>query len=35
MIGAIAFGIAYLIAKKLDKLGDYKEPKGKFKNRYK
>ena len=35
MISVIAFGIAYLIAKKLDDLGDYKEPKGKYKNRYK
>lgn len=35
MIGAIAIGIAYLIAKTLDKTGDYKEPKGKHKSRYK
>jgi hypothetical protein len=35
MFGALAIGIAYLIAKTLDKAGDYKEPKGKYKNRYK
>ncbi len=35
MFGAIAIGIAYLIAKKLDKAGEYKTPKGKYKNRYK
>lgn len=35
MLAAITIGIAYLIAKKLDDLGDYKEPKGKTKNRYK
>jgi len=34
MIGIVTFGLAYLIAKKLDKLGDYKKPKGKYKNRY-
>ena len=35
MFGAIAMGLAYLIAKKLDDAGDYKTPKGKNKNRYK
>lgn len=35
MFGAIAFSLAFIIAKKLDKLGDYKEPKGKNRNRYK
>ena len=35
MFGAIAIGLAYLIAKKLDDAGDYKTPKGKNKNRYK
>jgi hypothetical protein len=35
MIGLITFGIAYLIAKALDDAGNYKEPKGKHKNRYK
>lgn len=35
MFGAIAIGIAYLIAKKLDDSGNYKPPKGKNKNRYK
>lgn len=35
MLGAIAIGIAYLIAKKLDADGDYKHPEGKHKNRYK
>lgn len=34
MFGSIAIGIAYLIAKKLDDFGDYKKPKGKYKNRY-
>lgn len=37
MIGlaaTIAMGAAYLIVKKLDKAGDYKQPKGKHKNRY-
>lgn len=35
MFGAIAIGVAYLVAKKLDNAGDYKTPKGKYKNRYK
>lgn len=35
MFGAIAIGIAYLITKKIDDKGDYKLPKGKYKNRYK
>jgi hypothetical protein len=35
MFGIIATGIAYLIAKKLDDAGKYKNPKGKHKNRYK
>lgn len=35
MFGALAIGIAYLIAKALDDASDYKEPKGKRKNRYK
>ena len=35
MITAITIGIAYLIAKKMDDLGDYKPPEGKYKNRYK
>jgi hypothetical protein len=35
MFTVITIGIAYLIAKKLDAAGDYKEPKGKHKNRYK
>lgn len=35
MLTAITIGIAYLIAKKLDDSGDYKQPKGKHKNRYK
>lgn len=34
MLGLITIGIAYLIARKLDKAGDYKEPKGKYRNRY-
>lgn len=34
MIGAITIALAYLIAKKLNDIGDYKEPKGKHKNRY-
>ena len=28
MFTAIAMGVAYLIAKKLDDLGDYKNPRG-------
>lgn len=35
MIGLITISIAYVIAKKLDDLSDYKEPKGKYKDRYK
>lgn len=35
MFTALTMGIAYIIAKKLDDAGDYKEPKGKNKNRYK
>ena len=35
MLGIIAIGIAYVLVKKLDKMSDYKEPKGKYKNRYK
>lgn len=35
MFGAIAIGISFLIAKTLEKSGDYKPPKGKHKNRYK
>ncbi len=35
MFGVIAMGIAFLITKKLDDMGDYKPPKGKNKNRYK
>lgn len=35
MVGLIALGIAYIVAKKLDDLGDYKTPRGKNKNRYK
>ena len=31
----LAMGAAALIAKQLDKAGDYKTPKGKYKNRYK
>lgn len=34
MFGLIALGLAYLVAKKLDDSGDYKQPKGKYKNRY-
>lgn len=32
MLG-FAIGLAYLIAKKLDDLGDYKTPKRKYKNK--
>ena len=35
MFGILSMTLAYIIAKKLDDLGDYKEPKGKHKNRYK
>lgn len=35
MIGLLALAIAYVAAKKLDDLGDYKSPKGKYRNRYK
>ena len=34
MLGVIVIGIAYLIAKKLDDAGNYKQPKGNYKNRY-
>ena len=37
MIGTaalVAMGISYLVVKKLDKMSEYKEPKGKNKNRY-
>lgn len=35
MFTAIAIGLAYIIAKKLDDSSDYRNPKGKDKNRYK
>lgn len=35
MFGLIAMGAAYLIVKVLDKKSEYKQPKGKYKNRYK
>jgi len=35
MFGVIGLALAFLVVKKLDKLSDYKEPKGKDKNRYK
>jgi len=35
MFGKIAIGVAFLVVKKLDKMGEYKQPKGKHKNRYK
>ena len=35
MIGLITIGLAYLIVKNLDDAGDYKQPKGKYKKRYK
>lgn len=35
LIATAAIGAAYLIAKALDDSSDYKEPKGKHKNRYK
>jgi hypothetical protein len=35
MIGLLTFALAYVIAKKLDDLGDYKPPTGKHRNRYK
>lgn len=35
MFTALTIGIAYLTAKKLDDLSDYRTPKGKDKNRYK
>jgi hypothetical protein len=35
MFGILAIGAAYLIVSKLDKLSQYKTPKGKYKNRYK
>lgn len=35
MFGLIAMGVAYLIVKTLDKKSKYKQPKGKYKNRYK
>lgn len=35
MFGIIALGAAYLIARSLDKASEYKQPKGKRKNRYK
>lgn len=35
MFGLITLGLAYITAKKLDDSGDYKQPKGKNKNRYK
>lgn len=34
MFGLIAMAAAYVIAKVLDKSTDYKEPKGKHKDRY-
>ncbi len=34
MIGLVTIAIAYVIAKKLDDMGDYKEPKGKHRKRY-
>jgi hypothetical protein len=35
MFSIIGIGIAYIIAKALDDSSDYKQPKGKNKNRYK
>jgi len=35
MFGLIAIGAAFLVVRKLEKMGEYKEPKGKNKNRYK
>jgi len=35
MIGLIVIGISAVLAKKIDDSADYKEPKGKYKNRYK
>lgn len=35
MFTAISIGIAYLISIKLEDLSQYKEPKGKNRNRYK
>lgn len=35
MLGLISMAIAYVIAKALTDSADYKEPKGKHKNRYK
>ena len=35
MIGLISIAVAYVIAKALDDSTDYKEPKGKNKDRYK
>lgn len=35
MFGLIAIATAYVITKKLDDSTDYREPKGKDKNRYK
>lgn len=35
MFGTIAIGVTLFIVKKVDDLGDYKLPKGKYKNRYK
>jgi hypothetical protein len=35
MFGLIAMAISYVIVKKLDASGDYKQPKGKHENRYK
>lgn len=35
MFGAIALGVSLLVVKALDKKSEYKEPKGKYRNRYK
>jgi high-affinity Fe2+/Pb2+ permease len=35
MIGLIAAGLAYVIVHQLEKASEYREPKGKDKNRYK
>ena len=34
MISLLGIGVSYLIVKKLDDMSDYKQPKGKHKNRY-
>lgn len=35
MLGILAMTIAYVTVKKLDNLTSYRQPKGKYKNRYK